>query len=405
MTRTRPPVLALVTMLGLTSVFWTAAEIAESSIRYYRSNEIGIPFEEISETKIADHRFVLVHLQPTAISGMGEGGGDERQLLEDGYQVRSWVTRRGVSGDRLSESSFIGGELVAERNFDVSGRLAGSATYEAGAMVSRSIYTYEPRLVRVEVVGPDGAVQFCAAYHLSATGQLRDFVRIAPGEDRTGVRFMFAGGALLEEVITTSSTRLVSRYLSGEIYQTEEWRDGTLHTVRDSQRSANGALTTETVTEPERERRTTTRFDGADRVLEVMTIERGRELELIRHERDAAGRIVTTIRRSPDREERWHYYYLQDVLSARSSEAEPDERLRSQRYEQDGLLVSVTTYEVDATEGEDDTLSAWQIEFYRDGVPIRRERYRGDMRTHEQVLRDGQVIRERALNAANSVER
>ena len=392
--------LALAAALGLTSALWAAAQSSDGQNTYYRANEIGIPFEEISPAAAADHRFVLVHRRAA-----GDAGGSERLLLEDGRQVRRWVTRRDARGERLSESDYVGGELVAERSFDASGRLAGSATYADGALLTRTAYTYEPRLVRVEAVGPEGAVQFRATYELAATGQLRDFVRIAPGQDQTGARFVFAGGALIEEILTTGSTRLVSRYLAGERYQVEEWRGDRLHVVRETQRSPDGVLIAETVFEPARDRRTTRRFDAAGRELEVLTTEQGRQMEIARHARDAAGRIVTTTRESADGDERWDYEYAEDVLSAGASGEGPDDRLRSARHQQGGLLVSVTTYDLDAAEGADDAPSTWQIDFYRDGVPFRRERYRGEVRTHEQILRDGQVIRERVLDAGAGANR
>jgi len=204
---------------------------------------------------------------------------------------------------------------------------------------------------------------------------------------------------LVEEVLTTGSTRLVSRYLAGERYQVEEWRGDTLHEVREVERSPEGILIAETVVEPARERRTTTSFDGSGWVVEVLTTKQGQQVELVHHVRDAAGRIVTTIRKSVDGEERLHYEYAEDELLLGSSGEGPDDRLRSERYEQDGLLVRVITYKLSAAGVDvDDELPTRQVDFYRDGRPVLREHYRGDVKTHVQVLRDGQVIRERVFD-------
>ncbi len=393
MTLIRTLVVTLVATLLVTSFRWAAAEGSEPDVTFYRSNEIGIPFEKILKEQVSSNHFVLVHLNAVV-----NGSAEEYLLLEEGRQVRRWVTRRDKRGDRLSESSYVGGQLVDERRFDSMGRLIGSAAYENGALVSRSTYEYQPRLVSVEAVGPDGSLQFQASYRLAATGNIRDFTRSAQDEDQTGARFVFVGGDLLEEVITTGSTRIISRYLSGEPYQVEEWREGRLHLVLDIERSVDGVLIAKTSTEPERERLTQTRFDSAGRVMEVLITERGLKRILIQHTRDAAGRVVMTLRQSGDDEERWYYYYVHDGHELAISEVHPDKQLRSQRYEQDGLLVSVTTFDVDGSHGEVDVPSTWQVEFYREGVPVRREYYRQGERVKEQVLLHGQVVRERAFD-------
>ena len=320
---------------------------------------------------------------------------DERLLLDEGRQVRRWVKRRGAGGGLVAEYDYAGGRLTAERNFDAEARLTAAADYEAGELVSRTVYTYEPRVVRVESTGADGSMRFRATYQLAATGQVRDFVSIAPGQDRLGARFVFGGGALVEEVVTAGATRLVSRYLAGERYQVEEWRGGVLHSVRDLEHSSDGLLVAETRTEPATGRSTVTRFDAAGRVLEALTTERGARVEMVRHRRDSAGRIVTTQRETDAGDDRWDFEYAVDAQTA----ADPDGRLRAARHRQNGALVSVTTYQV-----ADGDPSARQVDYYRNGVPYRRLFFRGDERVREQVLRDGAVIRERVFDAGDGAE-
>lgn len=383
-----------VAFLGV-AVFGAAAQSAGGEAFRYRSNEIGIPFERISPAQAGDHRFVLVH-RPAA--AQGDTIEDERLLLDQGRPVRRWVTRRDAGGGLVAEYDYVGGDLTDERSFDADARLIAAAVYEAGELVSRTVYTYEPRVVQVESTDADGSVRFRATYELTTTGQVRDFVRIAPGQDRLGARFVFGGGALVEEVVTAGATRLVSRYLAGERYQVEEWRDGVLHSVRDLEYSSNGLLVSETRTEPAADRLTITRFDDAGQALEALTMERGARVEMVRHRRDAAGRIVTTQRETDDGDERWDFEYAVDAPAAAAAD-DPDGRLRAARYRQNGELVSVTTYQ-----GAGGDPSARQVDYYRNGRPYRRLFFRGDERVREQVLRDGAVIRERVFDAGDGAE-
>ncbi len=391
-----PPAAPLAAALAAAAVFGAAAQSAGDGAVHYRSNEIGIPFERISRSQAGDHRFVLVDRPAVA---QGDTTLDERLLLDDGRQIRRWVTRRDAGGDLVAEYDYAGGELAAERSFDAEGRLTATAAYEGGEPVSRTAYTYEPRAVRVESTDADGSVRYRATYELTATGQVRDFVRLAPGQDRFDARFVFGGGALVEEVVTVGSTRLVSRYLAGARYEVEEWRGGVLHSVRELQRSPEGLLIAEARTEPETDRRTITRFDTAGQVIEVLITERGARVESVRHRRDAAGRIVTTQRETGAGDERWDFEYAVDAPAAAAAGGGPDDRLRAVRHRQDGTLVSVTAYQEAGGEPP-----ARQVDYYRNGVPYRRVFFRGDERLREQVLRDGAVIRERVFDGGDDAE-
>lgn len=367
---------------------------------HYRSNEIGIPFERITPAQAGGHRFVLVDHPAVA---QGETTLADRVLLEDGREVRRWETRRGAAGDLLAEYDYVGGELVDERVFYADGRLSATYAYEGGELVNRATYTYEPRTVRVESTDGDGSVWYRATYELAATGQVRDFVRLDPGQDRFDARFVFGGGALVEEIVEAGSTRLVSRYLAGARYRVEEWRDGVLHSVRDLERSPEGFLIAETRTEPAADRRTITRFDAAGQVIEVITEERGAQVASVRHRRDDAGRIVTTQRETGDGGERWDFRYAVDAQTAAAAAGGPDDRLREVRHRQNGVLVSVAAYrEAGDSESGDSEAGGGpplrQVDYYRDGVPERRVFFRGDERLREQVIRDGAVIRERVFD-------
>ena len=173
----------------------------------------------------------------------------------------------------------------------------------------------------------------------------------------------------------------------------EEWLGGTLHTVRQLERSPGGSLVAEYVTEPARDRRTATHFDAAGRVLEVIVTERGSQIELVRHHRDEAGRIVSTRRENAIGDERLEYDYVVSVQAALNDGL--DDRLQSLRHEQNDDLVSIETYTWPAA---DEELLARQLDYYHDGALHLRVLFRGDTRTREQVLRDGQVIRERVFD-------
>ena len=372
---------------------------------HYRSNAIGMPFERITPAQAGDHRFVLV--DHPAVE-QGETTLADRVLLEDGREVRRWETRRGAGGDLLAEYDYVGGVVVDERVFHADARLSATYAYEGGELVNRTTYTYEPRTVRVESIDADGSVRYRATYELAATGQVRDFVRLDPGQDRFDARFVFGGGALVEEIVEAGSTRLVSRYLAGARYRVEEWRDGVLNSVRDLERSPEGFLIAETRTEPPADRRTITRFDAAGQVIEVITEERGAQVASVRHRRDDAGRIVTTQRDTGDGGERWDFEYAVDARTAAAAAGGPDDRLREVRHRQNGVLVSVAAYREagDSESGDSESGDSGsgggpplrQVDYYRDGVPERRVFFRGDERLREQVIRDGAVIRERVFD-------
>ena len=160
-------------------------------------------------------------------------------------------------------------------------------------------------------------------------------------------------------------------------------------------------LVSETRTEPALDRRTASRFDEAGRVLEAITAVGGRQVELVRHHRDAAGRIVATRRETDAGEERWEYEYVVAPQAASASGDTPDDRLRTVSYEQNDEVVSVTVYEWPADDGQ----PTRQTDYYRGGTPYLRVHFQGDTRVREQVVKDGQVIRERVFDGADGAQR
>ena len=64
--------------------------------------------------------------------------------------------------------------------------------------------------------------------------------------------------------------------------------------------------------------------------------------------------------------------------------------------------MSVTTYEWPSDDAGQPTR---QADYYRDGAPYLRVHFRGDTRVREQVLRDGQVVRERVFDDGAGTQR
>lgn len=327
--------------------------------RYYVSNALGMPLEEVGWYRREEFPYLLV--VQTA------GGREIRRLLGEGRELRRWE-RTGAE-----ELRFVEGRLEEQLLFDSQGRVQEERRYEEGRLQSRRVLHYGPSGVsRVESYDAEGGLLFEDALTLSARGEL---VRVRR-QDTTGLREELALGArrgqVYEERHEADGQVWLHRYEQGRRVQSERWQEGVLAERESRQYGPEGllsVLTADLVTG----RTTLDEYDERGRLRRSVVEEKGRRVRETTLSWDGQGRLAQKQSRGEQGLEQWSYAYAADGGLARE-----EYRLR-------GSLRRVALHGPEGLRVE---------ELYREGELV--------LRVH---WRDGQKLREESPEGAEAAAR
>lgn len=356
---------------------------AEPAPGFYRSNAIGMALERIESPDAApDGEYVLEVREERGVDNDGEGERitTEQQLLREGERVSRTHSER-VDGVVRGERQWEGDELVSERVFDESGMPELEITYEAGEVVERLRFVWRGnRLLERIHESVDGDELFREKYFYRDDGQVRRVERSFSDGGRGVSEFLYSGLLLIEEWHERDRVSLLVRYdRAGRLALSEERIDGETVLVEHltyppSDISRNTPPLRSERIEPERDTRTVTEYDSEGLARSERRIA-GERTELEREFEYANGRLSREVRRDASGEEiRTYEYDGEDnlVLEERRGNGELRRRIRYANGE--------------AVE-----------ERYIDGrLALIIERV-DERRVREQVIQDGEVVRERTF--------
>ncbi len=335
---------------------------AQTSVRLYQSNELGMPLREILPFRQDEVAYVL---------RVERGEGREvRILYHDGEEQRRWEREGG------QEKEYREGVLVEAERRDAAGRLVERSTYSEGELSSRTVYSYGPGGLRsARTYDAAGKLAYTDSYTLGPGGELRAVRRTRGDGTVERAAATESGGRLLVERSSLGGQALVNRYdRQGRRIVREVWDGGTLQereTYRYREGEGEAVIAASQLQDAVTGRRTLRSYDEQGRLVLEEVYQGEAVVEETRRSWDEEGREVATIRRGPEGLEQWRNFYGEDGKRVR------------QEYYRRGALEKVTLF------GEEKLTTE---EFYRDGRPFLRVTTRDGEKLKEEFLRDGAVV-------------
>jgi hypothetical protein len=358
-----------------------AAPVAATAVRWFRSDELGLALEPIPALRADEFAWVL------RVERVEDDGGwtETRRLLSAGEERHRWTIVRSADG-RTEEREERGGAVLARRLSGASGEPLQEESYEAGRLSSRSVYEYAAeKLVRVRVFAADGSLASSADYLTTPSGRLRE-VRwtAADGSRRTesqaagGTSAAAGGTAVSEERSRDSDGWRTTRYDEAGRVAVREQGGPTGLVSRERLAYAGGSPTpVSSIVEWPGERRTVERsFDASGGAIAETTTLGDAVIERVSWTRDDAGRELVMRRTGSG-----------GTVEVRSTWA-ADGTLEREEHFARGTRVKTVIHTGPGERVE---------ELYADGELFLRVHYRGDERVREEVILDGNVVRERTL--------
>ncbi|TVQ24034.1 MAG: hypothetical protein EA383_12710 [Spirochaetaceae bacterium] len=348
----------------------------------YRSNTVGMKLERLGPPdadRVLDDELPYV-LRVRRLSSSSDGTVRHERILEgiDGVEARTVIETRG--GRRIRETEYTD-DGYEERVFNSDGLVERVTVHDSRGVLEERSYAYEgPRLLGLRSDHRDPDTSYRETFRYTSDGRLRSVTRV----DATGTRrfseYLFRDTTLVEEWHSDGREDLLIRYGSaGQIVRAEAYRGGELMEWErwEWARPAgtgpvvlSGRVTWDAGTG----RTETYAFDGDGRVVTHTTSREGEVLisRRMTYESELLHSEETTRSDGPD--EVIRYYHNEDGSLTRS------ERLR------DGSMVRLREY------GENERV--WETRFIA-GEPVLRIEFIAENRVREQVLQDGEVVRER----------
>jgi antitoxin component YwqK of YwqJK toxin-antitoxin module len=366
--------------------------------RYYVSNELGMPLQEIPRERAEEAAYLLV-VEPGPGPAPRPGGappgvaGEQplelRRLLHGGEEIRRWESwpreQRVYEAEQLSELY----------RYDAEGRLTEEQHLSEGKLLTRTVLCYlQGRLCYADTFDGEGTLQYRVRYQLSPDGALRRVQRQASPESAGGaaveaqgtpaggppeeqwLALSSAGGRVYEERLGSPGQKRVNRYdEEGRLLQSELWQGARLLEQRRFRyRAGEGQIESSELLEPELKRSTRSLYDEGGRLSSTTVEQDGRQVEQIEYAWNEAGQLVCSTRRAERGLEQWRYLYDEAGTLAR------------EEYSVRGSLEKVTLH------GEN---GARTEELYRDGELSLKVYLEDSRKTREEVYEHGRIVRVR----------
>jgi hypothetical protein len=380
-----------------------AGELSAAAESWYVSNRLGMKLEEIPRYRArefayivreaADGETTILTLWRTPVAGVasdaasgaasGAAASGSTGARDDGpppgaTEVTRWE-RTKAAGGTMEERVYEAGVLANTNRYGTGGRIGGQVVYAEGTVSEELSFRYSRGILRtVESRSPQGEVLWTVAYDVSATGALRATRRTGAAPESAA--FGFAGSRLQEETLVSPDHTVVLRYdgsgrrVVWEVLKQDGGKDALLRGTYSEYDPGSGTL----VREEDRggAERTERRYDAKGSVVEETLTRDGKTVATLVHGYDAQGRRVSSERRSQDGREVTTYGYGADG------------KLAWEEYRDRGTLRRRIVHTGDTSRYED------IIQSERLALRIT---YEGDVKVREEVMRDGKVVRTRAL--------
>ena len=378
-------------MAGRLLLLFLGLPLFGSAETWYVSNRLGMKLEIIPRFRADEFDYVLretgegagrvLTLLKTASSDTlrepgNEPPGSPLEGVPPGAEEVSRWERGKAAGGALEERVFERGTHVSTGTYRSDGRLLRETLYREGVATEELVYRYSGGLLRgVESRAPDGELLWSTVYDVSPAGLLRGTTRT--GTEPEAAAFGFSGRRLQEENLESAEHTVVLRYdASGRRVVWEVFGKASLlratYSTYDPQ---SGGLAREEDRQGAGERTERT-FDAGGHVVSESISLGDRLIASLEHRYDAEGRRVRTERRGAEGIELTTFGYGGDGALAWE-----EHRVR-------GTLRNRIVY-TSATSRYEEIVQSDRLSL--------RVTYEGEEKVREEVLRDGKVLRSRAL--------
>jgi hypothetical protein len=338
-----PGIVSVLLLLG--------SQLAAAETQYFRSNVIGMPFEQLSTYRSDEYSYVLEIDQSDR--------GESRVLYRDGEEIKRWIVR--AKGNFRTTQYYEDGELSSETQTQ-DGKLMREEAYTGGELVSVTEYQYEGDALRSVIMrNPDGQVVSELVYARTSQGKLRSV--ITEGDDGSQASsYTYGDGAVIGEWHGEGEEGNLLRYSGDALLAEEKWGSEGIESITEYE---YGDTVVSHYRELGADVEEYTERDQQDRPIFVRKVVKGILVEekQYRYENDRLASLST---RTPLSEETVFYEYDGDTL-------------REERYVSDGEPVLVRRYEDSSRYSED---------IYKDGIPVLRFNYEEGVRVGEEDLTD-----------------
>lgn len=325
----------------------------------FRSNEIGMTIEKISDFRRDEFEFVLV------VEDNGEEDGEEqvRTLYRNGEEFKRWVTSS-LPKQRRVVRRYEEGVLTRETVYRL-GRTLEERFYTEERIAEIHSYNYDENGLRsIEVVDGEEETLYTLYYVRTGSGRLKQVEKRTPEGTSIVSRYNYSKGSLIGEWHGKEEVGEYFRFSDdGYIISSEEWEGVDLVWVKQYREDVAGSR--KSIAKNYKTGVTTyVSYDEQDRVIYEKAVKDEKLIEEINYMYEDGNQVLKRVR-TPGLWEVWTYRY------------DESDELEEERYLRNGELVKVTV-----VTGED----RYYEDIYRRGEPFLRVYYEDDVKTSEEFL-------------------
>ncbi|MBN1698280.1 MAG: hypothetical protein JW881_12270 [Spirochaetales bacterium] len=343
-----------------------------AEIRFFRSNDIGMKFEEIDERNISGFSYIL------EVEKSGET--ETRRLFSGEKEVKRWELAFYNNMNIREERTFIDNKTDTIKLFDRKGRPTEEQVFSDASMVQKTRYFYSEgqTMNRSETYDPEGGLLYHEEYEYSEKGKLRNVRRTRKDGNTDVSSYIYGEGRLVSEVFESGNEiKIVWFNSSGMINRSEVWRDDKLIRKKILTYSGTEGILTETQEEDLLEGLSYTIFFNKEGKMRKQVVKKkDKVVEELIYSYDNEGRQSKTERKSGNGLEEWIFSY------------NTKNELVREEYYRKGVIEKQTIYSDEVSYVE---------ELFRKGELAIRIHYDDGEKVKEEFIDGGKVIRERTF--------
>jgi len=371
---------------------------AQSGTTWYHSDSLGFLLKPI-----VPQPGTVSSLPDGYVIGVQRSAGEETLTLYNDRELdQRTVTKFGTDGLREATEVYRGAVLFHETHYSKSGNVTAETFYSDGLPATRTTFEYEdgrPRSATTytftrsaagaEVTAPawkdtysyypggagvDGLLQGPSVTGQSAAGALREVSRTYPDGRKRISRYDYSGTRLTQEWQGGESTGSLNRYDSrGRLSARESWSEGKPVSLEQFAYNSQDQLASSHLEDISTGQVTDRQYE-AGKVVEERVVQKGVIVSTSTFQYDK-DRLISSTEKVAGATDRSTYTY--DSAGKKETQS---------RY-LDGELIEVIHY----------TSGGSYTESYRNGKLVLRTYYEGERITREELIRDGEVVREIAF--------
>ena len=336
---------------------------------FYRSNSLGIQYEQIPSEKRDTYPYVLVVDE--------QGAREIRTLYAESEVEQRWEDTFFGDGSLKEERHYQAGFLNRVVQYHPDGTVNQETDFRGGKQSNRTKYYFDTEGIEKKAVYDEQDVLLYEEhYSLSVRNTLREVRRDWANGDTQISFYRFDGGKLQEEIHVSGEFTYVMRFdLSGRLAYKGSWKNGVIQRRWEYRYDPQ----TENVSFIEEENyventRTLQHFRRDGKMVKEEVLVQDKSAEIYEYQWNVNGLQIQVRRRSSEGIEEWSYTY------------DEEDNLSKEVYTRRGRIELITYHISGDTRIE---------EIYREGQLLMKVFYEKDERTREEFYKNGKLIRAR----------